>query len=70
MFKVTVEATTRQDQEKIELLLDRLCYLIDVETSTKLSTKGFKWRGYSGGDDCWFGLEGRPLKVIYKGVDK
>ncbi len=70
MFKITVEATTKQDQEKIDLLLDTLCYLIDDGTPTKLSTKGFKWRGYSGGDNSWYGLEDRPLKVIYEGVDK
>ena len=70
MFKITVEATTKKDQENIDLLLDTLCYLIDDGMSTKLSTKRFKWQGYSGGDDCWFGLEGRPLKVIFEGVDK
>ena len=68
MFKITVEATTKKDQENIDLLLDTLCYLIDDGMPTKLSTKGFKWKGYSGLDG-WYALEDRPLRVI-KGVYK
>ena len=66
MFKITVEATTDSDREKIDLLLQHLCYGLTEDSAIKLSTQGWKWNGSSGGDDAYFELVDRPVKVIKK----
>ena len=64
MFKITIEATTDKDRENIDLLRDRLCYGITDDMDIKLRAKG--WTGHSGGDDAYFLLSGKTVKVEVK----
>lgn len=63
MFKITVEATTEKDREYMNEMLMHLCYGLTDEMSIKLRTKGFKWNGHSGGDDAYFGLMDKIVRV-------
>jgi len=63
MFKITVEATTKKDQKYMDELLMHLCYGLTDESGIKLRTKNFKWNGHSGGDDAYFGLMDKTVKV-------
>ena len=40
-----------------------LCYGLTDESGIKLRTKNFKWNGHSGGDDAYFGLMDKTVKV-------
>ena len=66
MFKITVEATTEKDKELLDELLCVLCYGLTEEQDIKLRTKGFELDGYSGGDDAYFGLSGKSVRVERK----
>jgi hypothetical protein len=64
MFKVTIEATTEKDKELLNLLRDHLCYGLEEESGLKIRAKG--WDGGSGGDDAYFGLMDKIVKVEVK----
>jgi hypothetical protein len=64
MLKITVEGTTEKDKELIPLLRDHLCYAITDESDINLTCKG--WDGGSGGDDAYFGLSNKKVKVETK----
>lgn len=64
MIKITIEATTKKDKEKLEYMRDTLCYHLNDEFSLKLRCKS--WEGYSGGDDAYFGLMDTVVKVEKK----
>ena len=63
MIKITIEASP-EDEELIPLMLDHLCYSITNEMSIKLICD--KWKGHSGGDDAYFGLQGKQVCVVTK----
>ena len=64
MIKITIEATTQKDKELLPLMLDHLCYSITDESAIKLDCK--RWKGHSGGDDAYFGLMDKKVKVVVK----
>jgi hypothetical protein len=64
MFKITIEATTKKDKELIPLLLDHLCYSITGESGINLDCP--EWSGHSGGDDAYFELIDREVRVLVK----
>lgn len=66
MFKITVEATTERDKKYMDELLMHLCYGLTDDMDIKLRTKGFEWNGHSGGDDAYFGLSNKIVKVEKK----
>lgn len=63
MFKITVEATCKKSQAKIDELLMHMCYGLTDEVDIKLRTKNFEWNGHSGGDDAYFGLMDQIVEV-------
>lgn len=63
MFRIIVEATTKKDQDDLDLLLSYLCYGLTDESAIKLRTPGWKWDGRSGGDDAYFGLMDKVVQV-------
>ena len=66
MFKITVEATTDKDSECMDEMLMHLCYCLTDDMCINLKTKGFKWNGNSGGDDAYFGLMDKIVKIEKK----
>ena len=64
MFKITIEATDKEDKELIPLLLDHLCYSITDDSLLDLDCK--EWSGHSGGDDAYFCLEDKKVMVLVK----
>lgn len=61
MIVITIKATTDSDRALLGLLRDHLCYAITDEFGIKMKAKG--WTGHSGGDDAYFGLHGKTVKV-------
>ncbi len=61
MFIITIQATTEEDKELLPLFRNNLCYSIADESGLKVQAKG--WNGYSGGDDAYFGLMNKFVKV-------
>jgi len=61
MLKITIEATTEKDQELLPLLHAHVCYHLTDEMGIRLRSEG--WDGHSGGDDAYFGLLDKVVKV-------
>jgi hypothetical protein len=67
MIKITIEATGRDnDPELLNLMRDHLCYALTDEMDIKLRCKD--WDGHSGGDDAYFGLQDKIVKVEVLGL--
>lgn len=65
MFKVTIEATTKQDKALLPYLRDHLCYGLEDDSALEVNCKEWKEKGsHSGGDDAYFGLQNKKVKVI------
>ena len=62
MIVVNIIATTNKDKKLLELFRDHLCYSIKDDSAIKLRCKD--WNGHSGGDDAYFGLMNKVVKVI------
>jgi len=63
MINVIIESLS-EDKDTLELFRDHLCYAISDESGLILECKG--WSGHSGGDDAYFGLMDKKVKVIIK----
>lgn len=61
MIKVEISG---DNEEELELFLQHLCYSITEESLIQLECP--QWNGYSGGDDAYFGLEGRIVQIKKK----
>ena len=66
MFKITIEATSKKDQASLPLLAQEVCYWLDSELNIQMRPD-FKWDGNFSGDDGYFELQERIVKVITKG---
>ena len=65
MLVVTIEDKGKKtDPHLLECLRQHICYHISDELDVKLQSPG--WNGYSGGDDAYFGLSGKTVKVVKK----
>ena len=63
MIKVTIEAT-EDDKELLDLFRDHLCYGITDDSGIILKCP--EWDGHSGGDDAYFGLMEKMVRVEIK----
>ena len=66
MYKITIEATTEKDKEGLTALAQEVCYHLNEELNVRIS-QDFKWDGRSSGDDGYFELSDKAIKVITKG---
>ena len=64
MLKVTIESTSKKDNELIPFLLMVLCYGITDEQCLELDCP--QWSGHSGGSDAYDILTDKKVKVVTK----
>lgn len=64
MIQIEISGTRGEKRELLELMFSTLCYAITQDQS--LNLKDTKWNGHSGGDDAYFGLSDKNVKVVIK----
>lgn len=52
------------DRVILELMRDHICYGLTDDMSLRVKSEG--WTGHSGGDDAYFMLSNRKVKVVIK----